>query len=1059
MWVVLAWMAVAVVVTATAPSLAKVGVQDLTSLLPASAPSQRAQHELDRLYPSDPTLNSALLVFTRNGKLTEADHAAIADVVTYLRSPALSSAITRVESAETDPALASQLRSADGHAELVITGFTAAPFSPRINKVVGDLRDHIDAVAPAGLQHHVSGVGGLAADQANGLLSSFDQTAIITVLLVLFLLVLVYRSAVAPLIPLLTIGLAFVVAQGVIGVMAAHGFKVASLAGTLIIVMVFGAGTDYCLFIVSRYREELAAGDARPVTLRRTMTIIGAVITASAATVIVGFMSQLSARFGLNKTMGPAIGVAIFVTLLAGLTLTPALLRLTGRFAFWPARSEATVENRSATRWDRLAAIIRAYPTHILLAAVIALELPAAGLGWFRESFDLVHELPAAADARRGFDALSSHFTPGTLAPVYVVIDANGPITDAARLAAVDRLTDKLRDVPGVGQVRSLTQPGGAPLTPATFERFAGAAGGDRATMTALGMDPDKVDLTPLFAALASPEGLRFTGPLVRQYPQLLSGPLSFFQGVDGHSTRLLVELRGNPYDRHALPVIRNLDQEVNRRLAGTALSGARLSVGGPAAFFADMQTIGNRDFKVMTSVLIGGIFVVLALLLQSLVAPFYLLASVVLSYAATMGLTTAVFVGLGHEPGLSFWLPPFLFVILVALGADYNIFIMSRIREEAVAGAEIHDAVTRGLTATGGVITSAGLILAGTFAALAFAPLPELRQIGFAVTVGVLIDTFVVRSLLVPAATMLLGRAAFWPGMRTARGGAHARQWGFAGAGVAALAVTLVALAATSGTRSVITRIDNVAARPAAVTRVQAAEAVNTTIASTSSTTTPSTTTAVQPVSPATTAASPLPSPARVAVPATGSWQFHVEGTRKIGAAGSTQPYSEAATTNVSRDGGDDQAPFMRVKTASSNGSQDDRRRYAADGVSLVATQVSSSGVSYGGTLAPPELLVPWPLHAGASWSGSWTTGSVDGRFNGHVTGTRQETAAGTTYDCWVIQLSTTFTGAAQGQQDQTSCWVPALGMSIDDAQHAKGTYRGIGFDITSHAVLSARP
>jgi RND superfamily putative drug exporter len=176
------------------------------------------------------------------------------------------------------------------------------------------------------------------------------------------------------------------------------------------------------------------------------------------------------------------------------------------------------------------------------------------------------------------------------------------------------------------------------------------------------------------------------------------------------------------------------------------------------------MRTIGERDFKVLFVVLIAAIFVVLALLLRSLVAPIYLLATVVLSYAATMGIAVIVFQGILDQPGITFWLAPFLFVVLVALGADYNIFIMSRIREEADAGHSVAEATERGLVLTGRIITSAGLILAGTFAALMVAPLPNLRQIGFGVTVGILIDTFIVRSLLVPSATVLLHRWAFWP-------------------------------------------------------------------------------------------------------------------------------------------------------------------------------------------------------------------------------------------------------------------------------------------------------
>ena len=215
----------------------------------------------------------------------------------------------------------------------------------------------------------------------------------------------------------------------------------------------------------------------------------------------------------------------------------------------------------------------------------------------------------------------------------------------------------------------------------------------------------------------------------------------------------------------HALDAFRSIDDAAGTALAGSALAGAGSRSAGPTSFYADMRPVGNEDFRVIIAVLLGAIFVVLALLLRSVVAPFYLLATVDAVLPGDHGR------GRGGVPGdrergtgISFWLPPFLFVILVALGADYNIFIMSRIREEAEAGYEIHEAAARGLVLTGHVITSAGLILAGTFAALMLAPLPNMRQIGFAVTFGVLIDTFVVRSLLVPSATMLLGKWAFWP-------------------------------------------------------------------------------------------------------------------------------------------------------------------------------------------------------------------------------------------------------------------------------------------------------
>ena len=478
-WVIAAWAAAAVGLFLVAPSLQEVGVQDQASFLPASAPSQQADALLARLYPDDATRNGAILTFTRDGGLTDADHAHIADVVRRLQEPRLAAQLTSVQSAATAPELAALLRSPDGAAELVLAGFKAVPFTEDGSRSVADLRAAIGG-QPAGLEQHVSGIAGLASDQKDALVSSFDRTAIVTVLLVLTILVIVYRSVVAPLIPLASIAVSFIVAQGLIGILAEHGFKVASLAGTFMVVMVFGAGTDYCLFLVSRFREDVAVPTTgtddglRPI-VRRTTTVIGAVIAASAATVIVGFLSLATAQFGLYRTMGPAMGIAIFITMLAGLTLTPALLRVAGRFTFWPTKI-ATIRTHGVarhTRWERVAAAVVAHPGQLLLAGIIALQIPAAGLGWYKQSFDLVKGLPPGADARQGFDALARHLPGGTLSPTYVIIDVGHPLDDA-QLGEVDRLNGVLRSTPGVGQVRSITQPVGAPLTLKTINELGG---------------------------------------------------------------------------------------------------------------------------------------------------------------------------------------------------------------------------------------------------------------------------------------------------------------------------------------------------------------------------------------------------------------------------------------------------------------------------------------------------------------------------------------------------------------------------------------------------------
>jgi len=305
-----------------------------------------------------------------------------------------------------------------------------------------------------------------------------------------------------------------------------------------------------------------------------------------------------------------------------------------------------------------------------------------------------------------------------------------------ATVAGAGRMIDGLDQiVPGLGQLRTGLAEGAA--------RVRSAGIGDLVSAGNLGLTPQLVESIP---------GLR--------------KQLTFFISPDEKSTRLFVTLAREPYAAASLDAVTLMRAQGRFALSKTPLEDAEVLATGSAAFFDDIRTLSTHDLKTIIIAVLIGIFVVLALLLRSLVAPTYLIFTVLLSLLATLGLTTFVFQIIGGQPGVAWWLPPFLFVMLVALGADYNIFLMSRIREEA----RVHttaDATARGLALTGHVITSAGLILAGTFGALLFAPLRSLQQFGFAVTMGILLDTFVVRSLLVPSIAVLLGRHNWWPSRR----------------------------------------------------------------------------------------------------------------------------------------------------------------------------------------------------------------------------------------------------------------------------------------------------
>ncbi|HEV3475140.1 MAG TPA: MMPL family transporter [Actinomycetota bacterium] len=268
---------------------------------------------------------------------------------------------------------------------------------------------------------------------------------------------------------------------------------------------------------------------------------------------------------------------------------------------------------------------------------------------------------------------------------------------------------------------------------------------------------------------LPDPTGdVAITASLAQAFPKLRE-QLAFFTGDGGRATRVFVTLNSSAYEDRALDAAHEITEVTRLSFRDTPLETDQPLVTGAASFFADVRDVSGRDMIVIVWAVIIGVLIVLMILLRSVVAPVYLVLTVLLSFASTLGLTALVFQGLFDEPGLVWWLPNFLFVLLVALGADYNIFLSGRIREEAER-TDARDAVARGLGATGRVITSAGLILAGTFAALLAAPLDGMVQLGFAATTGILVDTFVVRSLLVPSIAVLLGSASWWPSARAAR-------------------------------------------------------------------------------------------------------------------------------------------------------------------------------------------------------------------------------------------------------------------------------------------------
>jgi RND superfamily putative drug exporter len=535
----------------------------------------------------------------------------------------------------------------------------------------------------------------------------------------------------------------------VIAVLAEHGLKVSSLAQLMLIVLVLGAGTDYGLFLVFRVRENLRAGMDKRRAVVAAVERVGESIAASAGTVIAALLSLLVADFGLYRDLGVPLAIGIGLMLVAGLTLLPALLAILGRAVFWPSRIRPLPEGQveQPGLWGRTAARIVHRPAITLVSGVVVFAaLAVVSLSYTAAGFGSGSGAPAGSDSAAGQAALTAHFPRAAANPTVVYLRWDQPVWTHPQ--DVQRAGEVLQAAPEFSAVSGPLDPNGTTLTLAQLAGLHARYG------------------TPAQAA-AQVRAAVAAG--TRPPPDLLVyAAEAQYVGPDGRTVAFSTALRaGDPAGTAALQAVPAVREAAAR---AAAASGAQdVGVAGQAPALSDVSATSNGDLKRVVPLAIVIIGVLLALVMRSLIAPLYLIVSVGLSYLAALGLCVLVFQDALGDGGLTFILPFLMFLFLLALGEDYNILVMTRIREEAQRR-PLRDAVTIAVRATGTTITSAGVVLAGTFAVFAIAAgtgsngNTQIRDVGTGLALGVLMDTFVVRTLLVPATVVLLGRWNWWP-------------------------------------------------------------------------------------------------------------------------------------------------------------------------------------------------------------------------------------------------------------------------------------------------------
>jgi uncharacterized membrane protein YdfJ with MMPL/SSD domain len=764
-WITLAlWLVISAIVTPLAPKLADVTSNDQSSFLPSGAESTRVADLIKTDFPSSGT--PAIIVFRDADGLSQRDLAQAKQVSDWLISGNAGANVHDVVSIYTVPQAADGLQSADQTTMTMIVNITGEPAGDEYTATIGRIRDYTSQFDAGRLQVKVSGPGGLLAD----LLKVFQRIdgflLLVTGALVLVLLVLIYRSPIVALVPIVSVGWVFSLASAIGALLAEHaGLLVNGQATGIMTVLLFGAGTDYCLFISSRFREELLRVDDPHEAMQRAMHGVGEAVISAAGTILIATLALLLAVLRSNQALGPLLAIAIAVMLLASLTLVPAILTILGRRAFWPFVPHVDPTHEPAERrgiWSRVAGVVARRPGVVLVSTLALFVLLALGTFTLRQDFDTLSGLPSGTESRAGFELLRKGFPPGDLAPTeaYVVFPSGASVLDAKNLQAVDAITLALADQPGISSASGPSQPIGT----------AAQVGTDRIEDAINELPEDAREQIRKEQSSGTGAGTSGTGTADPSAPippyanavLLYRAALSFVSPA-GNVARLNVTFDENPYGIDAINRIPALRDTARAAAAKAGLPPGSVLIGGPTATNYDTKVANDRDEHVVLPLILLAIGVVLALLLRSLVAPLYLLITSVLTYFSTLGISTIFFQNVLGQQGVGASVPFYLFVFLIALGVDYNIYLMARIREE-MRHDNLHDGTVRALARTGGVITSAGIILAGTFAALMTLPLQVLFQLGFAVSLGVLLDTFIVRSLTVPSLVLLLGRWNWWP-------------------------------------------------------------------------------------------------------------------------------------------------------------------------------------------------------------------------------------------------------------------------------------------------------
>lgn len=945
-WLVIAaWVVLIVVLSMAFTPLAKVVEGQTMQPLPPQAMAATQQMSKDF---HESNQNILVVVLTNEHGLKPADNDTYRALADKLRSDTAD--VSTVQDFMSTPALRQLMVSADNKAFYMAVTLKAPPGSPQSSQAYQRITEIVkQSTAGSALTAHVTGQAAIVGDMSIVTAHDMHLIEIATAALVLLILLVIYRRPVTVLLPLLTIGVSIAAAQGLVSALTQIGMSVSSFTIVLMTAMIAGAGTDYAVFLISRYHEYIRSGMDSDRAVQQALCSIGKVIGASAATVAVTFLGMIFTRLPAFTSVGPALAVSIAVAFVAAVTILPAVLVLAGRRGWIAPRRPLTDR-----LWQRSAIhIVRRPKAHLVVSLTVLIALGACAL-FMDPTYNDRMQLPGSAESNQGFSAMAAHFSTSALLPEYIYIQSPHDLRTPQALADMEQMAQRVAQLPNVAAVRGVTRPTGKPLDQTKVSYQAGEvgskledassqissktsdldalSGGAHKLANTLGSVRDQVDqaghsmtamtttlnqvqqliggtqatqllntirtyansagssqtaannlvsyATPILNALnnnpqcdADPacsdgrtklqqlaaagygqadasgqhvlatvqrlstllqsagarlQSAGITDPAAAQQkiaqmeqgasaladgskqladgvqtlvdqtkkmglgmnqaanlllsikhdasqpsmagmyvpPQILTtndfkNAAKLFISPNGHSARYLVETKFDPFSTAAMDQAQTILDTARSAQPNTTLSDATISMVGTTPMYSAIRSNYDHDLRLIIVLTLAVVFLILVALLRAIVAPLYLIASVVISYLSALGLGVVFFQFVCHQQ--LYWnVPAMAFIVLVAVGADYNLLLISRIREESRNG--VRSGIIRAVHSTGGVITSAGIIFAASMFGLMVGTVSTMVQIGFIIGAGLLIDTFVVRTITVPAIAALIGRANWWP-------------------------------------------------------------------------------------------------------------------------------------------------------------------------------------------------------------------------------------------------------------------------------------------------------